>query len=385
MGPITDAFIGMPSGPSGGVGNFWYSYDYGMTHFVHIDTETDLGNGLVGPDEGSPEFGGPFGSANQQINWLTKDLASVNRTVTPWIVIFGHRGWYLSSASACPTCQTAFENIFQTYGVDLYISGHAHIYERTAPVYQNVIDPNGLNNPNATMYVTNGAAGHYDGLDVFTAIQNYSVARTNADYAWTTLSFINRTHMTINTLWSANNTIFDTATLYKAHAKAVSSSPTSSSTGTISATSTSSASSATASYTSFNGAGHLYVYYQGVLTGDVGSADTWYNTPGQNTATFTAVPVNKDGSQFTLQHSTDYCTIDSVAKFFNCTASTAGAATVFGQTSDGNLTYNGVEAFYASSAASANARPTIYATPLPVSINIGYVFSCPYSFCCDIC
>lgn len=114
----------MPSGPSGGLGNFWYSYDYGMTHFVYIDTETDLGNGLVGPDEGSPEYAGPFGSTNQQISWLTNDLASVNRTLTPWVVVFGHRGWYLSATgSVCANCQTAFESLFYEYDVDLYING----------------------------------------------------------------------------------------------------------------------------------------------------------------------------------------------------------------------------------------------------------------------
>jgi hypothetical protein len=160
----------MPSGPSGGLGNMWYSYDYGLVHFVHIDTETDLGNGIVGPDEGSTEFGGPFGTYNQQINWLTNDLASVNRSLTPWVVVFGHRGWYLSSTTN-PTCQTAFENLFYTYGVDVYVNGHAHLYERTVPIYNNVIDPNGLSNPSATIYLTNGAAGHYDGLDTFGTIQ----------------------------------------------------------------------------------------------------------------------------------------------------------------------------------------------------------------------
>lgn len=147
----------MPSGPSNGLGNMWFSYDYGMVHFVHIDTETDLGNGLVGPDEGDPEHAGPFGTTNQQINWLQNDLASVNKTVTPWIVAFGHRGWYLSSTkSACANCQTAFEQLFWQYDVDLYINGHAHFYERTAPIYKGTIDPNGLNNPNATLYITNG-------------------------------------------------------------------------------------------------------------------------------------------------------------------------------------------------------------------------------------
>jgi hypothetical protein len=82
------------------------------------DTETDLGNGLVGPDENSPEYGGPFGAyTNQQVDWLQADLAAVNRSVTPWIVVFGHRGWYLSSSSsACANCQTAFENLLLKYG-----------------------------------------------------------------------------------------------------------------------------------------------------------------------------------------------------------------------------------------------------------------------------
>lgn len=39
----------MPSAESGGEENFWYSYDYGLVHFVALHTETDLGNGLGGP------------------------------------------------------------------------------------------------------------------------------------------------------------------------------------------------------------------------------------------------------------------------------------------------------------------------------------------------
>jgi hypothetical protein len=277
-----------------------------MTHFVHIDTETDLGNGLVGPGEGSPEYGGPFSSyTNQQVDWLTLDLAAVNRTVTPWVVVFGHRGWYLSaSGSVCANCQTAFEKLFYTYGVDLYINGHAHLYERTAPIYNGVIDPNGLNNPNVTLYITNGAAGHYDGLDTFTTIQPYSVYHEASDYAYSTISFTNSTHMTVSTLWSANNTVFDSAVLYKAHTASVnnnsSSSVSSSSTSSMSTTSSSlsattssvvpsSVSNATTTtdipsttstavyptYTNFNGQGHLYVWSNGTLQGDIGSAGTW--------------------------------------------------------------------------------------------------------------
>ena len=101
----------MPSGPSGGQGNFWYSYDYGMAHFVSIDTETNLGHGLKGPDEGSPEFSGPFGLMNQQIKWLRNDLASVDRSKTPWVVVLGHRPFYDNTGGTCDNCTIAFEGI----------------------------------------------------------------------------------------------------------------------------------------------------------------------------------------------------------------------------------------------------------------------------------
>lgn len=102
----------MPSGPSGGLESFWYSYDHGMTHFVSIDTETDLGHGLLGPDEGSPEFGGPFAMKNAQVEWLTNDLASVDRTKTPWVVVLGHRPFYNSVyGSVCTNCSDVFEPI----------------------------------------------------------------------------------------------------------------------------------------------------------------------------------------------------------------------------------------------------------------------------------
>lgn len=64
-----------------------------MTHFIMIDTETDLGKGLIGPEEKGGSQGlvnGPFGGVNQQINFLTADLASVDRTIT--------RAYYLYSA-----------------------------------------------------------------------------------------------------------------------------------------------------------------------------------------------------------------------------------------------------------------------------------------------
>ena len=110
----------MPSAESGGTGNFWYSFDFGMTHYVQFDTETDLGHGLIAPDspQGGTEDSGPFALANTQANWLAADLAKVDRTKTPWIVVAGHRAWY-SSGSICTACQQAFENVLNENNVDL--------------------------------------------------------------------------------------------------------------------------------------------------------------------------------------------------------------------------------------------------------------------------
>ena len=142
----------MPGLESGGNENFWYSFDYGMAHFVMLNSETDLGNGLVGPSavNGSMKENsgdsilcetililtkpGPFGKyQNQQVDFLKADLAKVDRTATPWVIVMMHRPWYTSTEytpeDVCLVCQEAFEDIFYEQNVDLVISGHVHSYQ----------------------------------------------------------------------------------------------------------------------------------------------------------------------------------------------------------------------------------------------------------------
>ncbi|ODQ76018.1 hypothetical protein LIPSTDRAFT_1422 [Lipomyces starkeyi NRRL Y-11557] len=217
----------MPSAESGGTGNFWYSFDHGMVHYITLDTETDLGHGFIGNDQvGGSEFdnSGPFNATlNAQTTWLEADLKSVDRSKTPWIIVAGHRPWYLSHANAsgtiCWSCKDVFEPLLIEYGVDLVLSGHSHVYERNAPLNNGVVDPNELDNPSAPWYITNGAAGHYDGLDALQyPLQNYSrfgLDTHNATYGWSKLTFHNCTHMTHEFVASGNGTVLDSATLYK--------------------------------------------------------------------------------------------------------------------------------------------------------------------------
>ncbi|KAH8691669.1 Metallo-dependent phosphatase-like protein [Talaromyces proteolyticus] len=214
----------MPSAESGGVENFWYSFDNGMVHYIQFDTETDLGHGLTGPDEvggSEDEDSGPFSQIKDaQLKWLEGDLASVDRRKTPWVVVGGHRPWYISgqneSSTVCLDCQSVFEPYFIKYDVDLVLSGHVHLYERNVPIANYVADPNGLNNPKAPWYITNGAAGHYDGLDSLVyPLQPYSAVAFDDAYGWSRLTFHNKTHLTHEFVASRNGSVLDSATLYK--------------------------------------------------------------------------------------------------------------------------------------------------------------------------
>ncbi|KAI5456042.1 Metallo-dependent phosphatase-like protein [Mariannaea sp. PMI_226] len=179
---------------SGGVGNFWYSFDYGLAHFVSINTETDYAQSPEWPfardlkgDEKHPKENetyvtdsGPFGKVGnysdtksyEQYQWLVKDLAKVDRRKTPWIIVMGHRPMYSSQVSSYQkSLRDAFESVLLKYGVDLYVSGHIHWYERLMPLGTNgTIDDASLvnkrtykTNPGVSMtHIINGAAGNLE-------------------------------------------------------------------------------------------------------------------------------------------------------------------------------------------------------------------------------
>ena len=53
-----------------------YSFDVGNMHVVMMLTEL------------------PCGAGSAQYEWLQADLATVNRSLTPWLVVTGHRPMY---------------------------------------------------------------------------------------------------------------------------------------------------------------------------------------------------------------------------------------------------------------------------------------------------
>ncbi|KAM0750698.1 putative acid phosphatase [Meredithblackwellia eburnea MCA 4105] len=198
---------------------FFYSFDYGMTHYVMFDTETDFGNGLIGSDE----TGGIGGSTesmqgtyeNQQVDWLAADLSGVNRTLTPWVVAAGHRPWYVSGG--CTNCQTAFEGLLNKYNVDIVVHGHVHNMQLIPPIKNGVVDPAGYNNPSSPMYIVNGAAGHFEGLDALGTLPSYTTWGNDQYYGYSKIGFQDKNTAVIQFIASNTGAVIHQQTLVRNH------------------------------------------------------------------------------------------------------------------------------------------------------------------------
>ncbi|KAI2617362.1 putative acid phosphatase [Hypoxylon sp. NC1633] len=196
---------------------FWYSFEYGMLHFVMINTETDFDDAPDGQGGSAGLNSGPFGAPDQQLQFLEADLASVDRTITPWVVIGGHRPWYTTGGSGCEPCQAAFEPILYKYGVDLAILGHVHNSQRFQPVYNNVADPKGMNDPAAPMYIVAGGAGNIEGLSAVGTNLSFNSFAYADDFSYAKITFLDAHNLQVDFVRSATGEVLDSSVLYKAH------------------------------------------------------------------------------------------------------------------------------------------------------------------------
>jgi hypothetical protein len=96
----------------------YYSFNIGTWHLVAINTEcAQLGGGS----------GCATGSAQE--TWLKNDLAA---NPNPCTLVFGHRPRWSSNSFASADIAPLI-SAMDSAGVDLYLAGHSHSYERFAP------------------------------------------------------------------------------------------------------------------------------------------------------------------------------------------------------------------------------------------------------------
>ncbi len=153
----------------------WYTLRRGPVEFFMLDTN-------VNADWG------------RQLPWLTQALAS---SVTPWKVVVGHHPIY--SAGHYGNDKSAIRRLtplFQKYGVQLYINGHEHNYERTKPI-------------NGTTYLIVGGAGAW----LRPVRPNSRTAKAISTYSFAELQ-ANQNQLTIQA-WDLKGKLIDRAVLQR--------------------------------------------------------------------------------------------------------------------------------------------------------------------------
>lgn len=122
----------------------YYSFDVAGVHFVMLNSYMD------------------YNKTSAQYAWLVSDLASVDRTVTPWIVAAMHAPWYNSNVKHHDEVEeygmrAAMEDVLNAHHTDLVLAGHVHAYERMYNTYNNVTNASG------PVYINIGDAGNREG------------------------------------------------------------------------------------------------------------------------------------------------------------------------------------------------------------------------------
>lgn len=120
--PLLDIFSSPTNGEAGGVASGraeYYSFDRANIHFICLDsmTQNRATNGAMA-------------------NWLRSDLAA---NTNPWVIAYFHHSPYSkgSHSSDAPTeiemneMRQNIVPILEAGGVDLVLSGHTHVYERS--------------------------------------------------------------------------------------------------------------------------------------------------------------------------------------------------------------------------------------------------------------
>jgi len=210
-----DNLFSMTDSRSGLRNNFYYSTNIGPLHVITITTEFYF----------YPQFG--TDQIQSQYNWLVSDLKEAtkagNRKLRPWIIVMTHRPMYCS-ADRDHHCteetkvvrdgyegKFGLEDLLHEHRVDLYVAGHAHIYERSFPVYRGKVSSNSshpYHNAKSMVHVVTGSAGNDEGLYEFFADQPVWSAKRLADYGYTRL-FADRQTLRLQQITDQDGRVID--------------------------------------------------------------------------------------------------------------------------------------------------------------------------------
>lgn len=155
-------------------GALYYSWNAGPVHWVMLSSYSD------------------YSPTSAQYAWLQQDLASVDRSLTPWVFVVLHAPWYNSNYAhqgEGEQMRQSMEGLVYKAGVDAVFSGHVHAYERNYRSFNMERDPEG------PYYITIGDGGNREGLaESWMSPQPVWSAFRQASYGHGELFVANATH-----------------------------------------------------------------------------------------------------------------------------------------------------------------------------------------------
>lgn len=219
--------------------NSWYSFNYGKAHFLVI-TQEPLFSGNYENDEERIE---------RQMKFIWEDLATLDRTAYPWLIVFTHRPFYCSLKISNPKspfyseelvqgklkhrnniddCTIAaginrkrFEKIWYEAKVDLVITGHVHLYERIVPTYKNEIKgckvsaDNYCQGANAPNYIVTGVPGNSESYSFGSGQRIPSSVYQTSRLSFGKLSIVDENYLRWEQISSDTREVLDYLDLYK--------------------------------------------------------------------------------------------------------------------------------------------------------------------------
>ncbi len=188
--PFYYQYIDLPSP------EWFYTVKKGDVLFIFADTNKDI---LPGSD---------------QYQKLEKILASSDET---WKIMVHHHPvyvseegfygntWFQRSVHGDPN-EMHLKKLYDTYGVDLVLNGHAHFYERTWPLFNDRVDPE-----KGVVYITTG--GGNDEYSKFAANKSWYDARTRVINHFLSVNIVG--HTLYGSAIDTAGHVFDTFTIQK--------------------------------------------------------------------------------------------------------------------------------------------------------------------------
>jgi hypothetical protein len=119
------------------------------------------------------------------------------------------------------TWRDTYHTIFDTYGVDLVLTGHPYNYQRTYPILYNGVTPtttasgSAYTNPGAPIMLNVGTGGQPLDSASLAAAPSYFAFTDNADFGYLWLAFTNDTTLCTGTFFNIANVALDTFSISK--------------------------------------------------------------------------------------------------------------------------------------------------------------------------